>query len=202
MITLLKNNFKKNYMDFKLLKDLQSIQAPAGDESKMKDFLIDYVEKNKMKWKVEPELIHGKGFQDCLILKFGNPRTAIFAHMDSIGFTVRYGDELVKLGGPKISSGIKLVGKDSKGAIETELHSNDQTKKISYVLKREIDRGTNLTFKPNWREDDDFIQNCYMDNRLGVPAPSNDWYDINITSLNSKAPGLSTLVGINSSLVY
>ena len=161
-------------MDFNLLKDLQSIHAPAGDESKMKDFLIDYVENNNKKWKVKPELIHGEDFQDCLILKFGNPRTAIFAHMDSIGFTVRYGKELVKLGGPKISSGMKLVGEDSKGTIETELRSNDETKKISYVLNREIDRGTNLTFKPNWREDDDFIQNCYMDNRLGVPDPSND----------------------------
>ena len=155
-------------MDFKLLKDLQSIHAPAGDESKMKDFLIDYVEKNKKKWKVKPELIHGEDFQDCLILKFGKPRTAIFAHMDSIGFTVRYGKELVKLGGPRISSGTKLIGEDSKGKIETELLSNNETKKISYVLNREIDRGTNLTFKPNWREDDDFIQNCYMDNRLGI----------------------------------
>ena len=53
--------------------------------------------KKKKKWKVKPELIHGEDFQDCLILKFGNPRTAIFAHMDSIGFTVRYGKELVKL---------------------------------------------------------------------------------------------------------
>ena len=155
-------------MDFKLLKDLQSIHAPAGDESKLKYFLIDYVKKNKNKWKVNPELIHGEDFQDCLILKFGNPRTAIFAHLDSIGFTVGYGKELLKLGGPRISSGLKLIGKDSKGAIETELRFNDETKKISYVLNREIDRGTNLTFKPNWREDDDFIQNCYMDNRLGV----------------------------------
>ena len=155
-------------MDYNLLKDLQSIHAPAGDESKMKDFLIDYVKNNNKKWKVKPELIHGEDFQDCLILKFGNPRTAIFAHMDSIGFTVRYGKELVKLGGPRISSGMKLVGEDSKGTIETELRSNDETKKISYVLDREIDRGTNLTFKPNWREYDDFIQNCYMDNRLGV----------------------------------
>ena len=88
--------------------------------------------------------------------------------MDSIGFTVRYGKELVKLGGPRISSGTKLIGEDSKGKIETELLSNNETKKISYVLNREIDRGTNLTFKPNWREDDDFIQNCYMDNRLGI----------------------------------
>ena len=155
-------------MDFNLLKDLQSIQAPAGDESKMKYFLIDYVKNNNKKWKVKPELIHGEDFQDCLILKFGKPRTAIFAHMDSIGFTVRYGKELVKLGGPRITSGMKLVGEDSKGTIETELRSNDETKKISYELNRDIDRGTNLTFKPNWREDDDFIQNCYMDNRLGV----------------------------------
>ena len=84
----------------------------------MKDFLIDYVEKNKKKWKVKPELIHGEDFQDCLILKFGKPRTAIFAHMDSIGFTVRYGKELVKLGGPRIFSGTKLIGEDSKGKIE------------------------------------------------------------------------------------
>ena len=123
-------------MDFKLLKDLQSIHAPAGDESKMKDFLIDYVETNKMKWIVKPELIHGEDFQDCLILQFGNPRTAIFAHMDSIGFTVRYGKELVKLGGPKISSGLKLIGEDSKGLIDTELRSNEETKKISYITKK------------------------------------------------------------------
>ena len=155
-------------MDFNLLKDMQSIHAPAGDEYKMKDFLINYVENNKNNWKLKPELIYGDDFQDCLILKFGKPRTAIYAHMDSIGFTVKYGKELVKLGGPKISSGIKLVGEDSIGEIETEVLFNEETKKISYVLNRDIDRGTNLTFKPNWREDDDFIQNCYMDNRLGL----------------------------------
>ena len=69
-------------MDFKLLKDLQSIHAPAGDESKMKNFLIDYVQKNKKKWKVKPELIHGEDFQNCLILKFGNPRDPLKANLD------------------------------------------------------------------------------------------------------------------------
>ena len=155
-------------MDFSLLKDLQAIHAPAGDEAPLRDFLIYYVEKNKTKWKVQPDLIYGDDFQDCLILKFGKPRTAIFAHMDSIGFTVRYGKGLVKLGGPRLISGIQLVGEDSKGAIETELIVNEDNKKISYKLNRDIDRGTNLTFKPNWREDEESIQNCYMDNRLGV----------------------------------
>ncbi|MCS5664084.1 MAG: aminopeptidase [Flavobacteriales bacterium] len=155
-------------MDFSLLKDLQAIHAPAGNEAPLRDFVIDYVEKNKANWKVQPDLVYGDGFQDCLILRFGNPRTAIFAHMDSIGFTVRYGKELIKLGGPRLISGTQLVGEDSKGAIETELVVNEDNTKTSYKLNREIDRGTNLTFKPNWRDDGDYIQNCYMDNRLGM----------------------------------
>ena len=155
-------------MDFSLLKDLQAIHAPAGNEAPLRDFVIDYVEKNKANWKVQPDLVYGDDFQDCLILRFGNPRTAIFAHMDSIGFTVRYGKELIKLGGPRLISGTQLVGEDSKGAIETELVVNEDNKKTSYKLNREIDRGTNLTFKPNWRDDGDYIQNCYMDNRLGM----------------------------------
>ena len=155
-------------MDYSLLKELQAIHAPAGDEAPLRDFVIDYVEKNKAQWKVEPELIYGDDFQDCLILKFGTPKTAVFAHLDSIGFTVRYGKELVKLGGPRLTSGIKLVGEDSKGLIETELVVDPKTKALTYKLDRDIDRGTNLTFKPNWREDTNYIQNCYMDNRLGM----------------------------------
>lgn len=155
-------------MDYSLLKKLQTIHAPSGDESALKNFLINYIKENESNWKVKPELFYGDNLQDCLILKFGKPRTAIFAHMDSIGFTVRYNKELVKLGGPKLISGIKLVGKDSIGDIETELVVDEKNKDISYKLDRIIDRGTNLTFKSNWREDDNFIQNCYMDNRLGV----------------------------------
>jgi putative aminopeptidase FrvX len=155
-------------VDYSLLKELQAIHAPAGDEAPLRDFVIDYVEKNKAQWKVEPELIYGDDFQDCLILKFGTPKTAVFAHLDSIGFTVRYGKELVKLGGPRLTSGIKLVGEDSKGLIETELVVEPKTKALTYKLDRDIDRGTNLTFKPNWREDTHYIQNCYMDNRLGM----------------------------------
>lgn len=155
-------------MDFSLLKKLQSIQAPSGEESSMRDFLIDYVEQNKSSWDVVPELVYGDKIQDCLILNFGKARTGIFAHMDSIGFTVRYGKQLVKLGGPRLVSGTKLVGKDSIGDIECTLVVDDKTNGISYEFTREIERGTNLLFKPKWRENKDYIQNCYMDNRLGM----------------------------------
>jgi len=155
----------------KLLKEMCAIHAPAGNEVALKDFILKYIEANKSTWDHTPEIYEGDGFQDCIVLKFGKPTTAIFAHMDSIGFTVKYGKELVKIGGPVLKEGIKLVGKDSQGSIETELivieHDNGG-KSIEYLYDREIDRGTELVFKPEWREDSDFVQCCYMDNRLGV----------------------------------
>ena len=155
-----------------LLKQMCAIHAPSGNESAMTTFLLDYIKKNKKNWKVKPKIFAGEGFQDCIVLVFGKPRTAIFAHIDSIGFTVRYGKQLVKIGGPRLIQGMELVGEDSKGKIEAKLNILHDKKthetKIEYIAKREIERGTELTFKPNWREDKSFVQCCYMDNRLGV----------------------------------
>jgi len=150
-----------------LLKQMCAIQAPSGNESAMTNFLLDYINKNKKNWVVKPKVFYGDGFQDCIVLVFGKPRTAIFAHIDSIGFTVRYGKELVRIGGPRTEMGFELVGEDSKGKIDCKLHV-DKDKNISYTYKREIERGTSLTFKPNWRETKEDVQCCYMDNRLGV----------------------------------
>ena len=153
-----------------LLKSLCAVHAPAGNEVEMKEFILNYLKNNESSFTVKPEVIYGDEIQDCVILKFGKPRTAIFAHMDSIGFTVRYGKELIKLGGPRTNEGTELVGTDSKGFIDTELlvieDDSGQTT-LEYIADREFDRGTELVFKPNWREDDQFVQCCYMDNRLG-----------------------------------
>lgn len=156
----------------KLLKEMCSIHAPSGNEGPMTKFLLDYIKKNKKSWKVKPKIYSGDGFQDCIILVFGKPRTAIFAHIDSIGFTVRYGKQLVKIGGPRTINGFELVGEDSKGKAEVKLKlvSDKKTKelKLEYEYKRDLETGTELTFKPNWREDKEYVQCCYMDDRLGV----------------------------------
>ncbi len=155
----------------KLLKELVEVRGASGDERGVRDFVINYVRKEQSKWKVQPQMIFGDEFQDTLMLVFGNPTTAIFAHMDSIGFTVGYGKNLIRIGGPKTSEGIQLVGSDSQGEIETELlvfEDEDGNRELQYVLDREIDRGTYLTFKPNFRETDEYVQSPYMDNRLGV----------------------------------
>lgn len=155
----------------KLLKELCGIHAPSGNEIEMTNYLLQYIETNKKNWKVQPELFYGDGFQDCIMLKFGKPTTAIFAHIDSIGFTVKYGKEIVKIGGPRTIEGTKLVGEDSKGKFECELlviEYENAPDTYEYVLDREIDRGTDLVFKREFIETDSHVQSCYMDNRLGV----------------------------------
>ena len=154
-----------------LLKQLIEIRGASSDEWRVKDFILDYVTRESKKWSFKPTIIEGADYQDCLILVFGRPTTAIYAHMDSIGFSVGYDRELIRIGGPRSIDGIQLVGSDSFGEIETELmvlEDEDGNKILQYVYERPIDRGTILTFKPNFRETDLYIQSPYLDNRLGV----------------------------------
>lgn len=149
-----------------LLKQLCEIQAPSGNEVAMKEFLLSYITKESKAWKVKPQVFE-EGFQDCFILKFGKPRTAIFAHMDSIGFTVRYQNQLLPIGSPDADAGTKLIGRDSLGAIECDLEF-DNDRHAFYKFGRQIDRGTTLTYKVNFRQTKDYIESAYLDNRLGI----------------------------------
>ncbi|MDA0195237.1 MAG: M20/M25/M40 family metallo-hydrolase [Bacteroidetes bacterium] len=151
----------------KLLKQLCEISATSGNELAMKEFILDYVKKEKNNWVVQPEVIEGPEFQDCLMLKFGKPQTAVFAHMDSIGFTVRYENQLIPIGGPEAKNGYQLVGQDDLGPIECELSVDDEGHTF-YKFGRSIQRGTDLVFKCNFRESNEYIQSCYLDNRLGI----------------------------------
>jgi len=163
---------KTTTTDYALLKTMCAIHAPSGNEQAMKEFILDYIKQEQKNWKHKPKIYHGKGFQDCIILVFGKPRTAVFAHMDSIGFTVRYGKQLVKIGGPRTKEGYVLTGEDSKGKADVKLKtvSNKKTgeTKLEYTFKRDLETGTELVFKADWRESKDYVQCCYMDNRLGV----------------------------------
>ena len=77
-----------------LLKELIEIRGASSDESRVSAFVLDYVAKNQDKWKVKPQVFAGDEFQDAVILVFGQPRTAIFAHLDSIGFSSAYDKNL------------------------------------------------------------------------------------------------------------
>ncbi len=165
---------KESKSTYELLKTMCAIHAPSGNESAMTNFILEYVKTNAGSWKQKPKVFAGEGFQDNIVLVFGKPRTAVFAHLDSIGFTVRYGKQLVKIGGPVLKNGFLLSGSDSKGSQTAELQvaENKETGglKLTYKAPRDFETGTDLVFKASWREDEDYVQCSYMDNRLGVYA--------------------------------
>lgn len=150
-----------------LLKKLCALQAPSGDEGVVKSFLMEYFKEHASRWLVQPNVIEGEAFQDCMIWQFGKPRTAIFVHMDSIGFTVRYHNQLIPIGAPHVEEGDLLVGQDEKGVVEGQVHITEE-EEVQLTFSREVQRGTTLTFKPHFIEDEESVQCCYMDNRLGL----------------------------------
>jgi putative aminopeptidase FrvX len=153
------------------LQELVEVRSASGDEGVMKEYLLKFIQKNQVEWNVKPKVVEGKGFQDALILVFGQPTTAVFVHMDSIGYMVAYDNELVRIGGPRTIDGTTLVGRDAIGEIEGELmliEDPEEGNKLRILSDRIIERGTILTFKPNYRETPDFVQSPYMDNRLGL----------------------------------
>jgi putative aminopeptidase FrvX len=149
-----------------LLKTLCAIHAPSGNESAMTEFILNYVKEKSAGWKVKPQIFEGDDFQNCIILVFGTPRTAVYAHMDSIGFTVRYENQLVKIGSPDVENGYIVKGNNRREPVECPIEITDKTIKAKAPLQ--LERGTELVFKDNWREDESYVQCCYMDNRLGV----------------------------------
>jgi putative aminopeptidase FrvX len=155
----------------KLLEKLVEIRGASGDESRVRNFVINYIETQKNSWNQPPTLFYGEEFQDALIVVFGIPKVALFAHMDSIGFPVGYAKNLIRIGGPQAIDGMQLVGADSQGEIGAELmvvENIDGTETLQYIFEREIERGTILTFKPHFRDTEQFVQSPYLDNRLGV----------------------------------
>jgi putative aminopeptidase FrvX len=150
-----------------LLQQLCLIPGTSGHETGISQFLLKYIQKEKKNWKAKPEIFHGDGFQDCIVLKFGKPRTAIFAHMDTVGFTVRYFNQLITVGSPDAESGTKLVGQDSQGPIECTLEY-DKDHHALYKFGRAIERGTPLSYKVDFKESKSYIESAYLDDRLGV----------------------------------
>ena len=151
-----------------LLHSLCRLPAPAGNEAALTQFVLNYVRQQQDTWLHQPQIIADERLQDCILLIFGQPRTAVFAHLDSIGFTVRYGRQLVRIGGPQAEAGYRLVGKDSQGEVDCVLTVDEETGELGYAFHRDIDRGTELTFYCDFRETATTVQSCYLDNRLGV----------------------------------
>ena len=149
-----------------MLKALLSVRSPSGEEAAMKDFILNHIRSRPelfSRW----EVISGYPIQDCLMLKAGNPGFAIFVHMDTVGFTARYENQLLPVGSPDFESEAVITGKDSLGEIECQVKS-DTNGRLFHNFGRPIDRGTSLVFKPFYNESPRYIEAPFLDNRVGI----------------------------------
>jgi putative aminopeptidase FrvX len=153
--------------DLALLEKLCRVHAPSGEEAAMTRFILRYVRRHAPGWKVKPVIHAGAGFQDSVVLAFGKPDKALIAHMDSIGFTVRYHNGLVPIGSPALAPGTRLSGQDGQGTVSCVLQTDSEGAPFA-LSDRTIDPGTSLVFDRKLRQSRTHVQAPYLDNRLGL----------------------------------
>jgi putative aminopeptidase FrvX len=98
---------------------------------------------------------------------FGKPKMAVFAHMDTVGFMVRYNDQMVPVGSPEINDKTILTGRDNLGMIECGLRI-DENFRVYHTFMRGIQRGTLLSYKPDFHKKGKWLYSPYLDNRMGI----------------------------------
>jgi putative aminopeptidase FrvX len=164
--------------DRALLLELLALPGPAGEEGHIAAFLEGYIGESG----VGANLTR---VQDNLIALRGTPRTAIFAHTDTIGFTLGYGGKLLPIGGPhpkdrdalrctapaNLTGRVRLnEGRSGKG--RRPAGGEGAGPRLSRVEGGEAAPGTRWVYAAAPEIDDkkNRITSPYLDNRAGVWA--------------------------------
>ena len=155
-------------MDFELLQNLCAIPGTSGDELAIRDFLLQYIGDQKHNWKTQPEIWAGEGFQDNIVLVFGKPTIGFYAHIDTVGFTVRYDNYVIPIGGIDAKTGDCLVFEKEGKTLETKLIYEEEKDLIMVDAHLPIIPGTALSYQPDFEIIDSYIKSPYLDDRLGV----------------------------------
>ncbi len=155
-------------LDLALLEQLTRIQATCGAEGDLKNFVLQYLEDNQKSFLAKPHIFTGFGLLDAVLLVFGKPNVAVFAHMDSVGYTVRYDNKLIPIGSPTSVNGTKLKGKIDQKMVSMKLVANKTGELLCVDYPNPIESGTVLTHDSAFEATDSHISTCYLDNRIGV----------------------------------
>jgi putative aminopeptidase FrvX len=142
-----------------LLTQLQSIPGPSGDEGRIADF----VEKHCAGITgVTVRRVH-----DLVLATRGEPKVAVFAHIDTIGFTQAYDRLLFPLGGPKVEGGERIRSVDGKhqGRINVRQHDGNTEWRLTGAKG---EPGMRWVYAAPLKVKRDQVSGPYLDNRAGV----------------------------------
>lgn len=130
---------------------------------------MDYVKANSSTWSTQPEVI-SDGLQDGFMLVFGKPRTAVFAHLDTVGFTVSYDNRLVEIGSPAVEETMQLQWHDGMQLQQTTALVVNE--KLLLGEDSLLPLGTPMSYAPQFESQEMagkvYVSTPYLDNRGGV----------------------------------
>src|SRR5215210_6250280 len=97
---MLQSSLSEHDRIFAELQSLTAIEGTSGDESRVAAAVME-------RCASLPGADHEQ-IQDNLIVWRGKPQVALFAHLDTVGFTLGYGDTLIRIGGPHVEGNESL----------------------------------------------------------------------------------------------
>jgi len=141
-----------------LLTRIQAVPGPSGDEGRIADFLESHC------GGIPGTTLRRIG--DLVIATRGRPRVAVFAHVDTIGFTLAYKRTLAPIGGPRVDGGerIREVGSERTATIQLR---NDPPGAWRLSVKG-AEPGGRWVFAEPLKIKKDQVSGPYLDNRAGV----------------------------------
>lgn len=142
-----------------LLTQLQQIPGPSGDEGRIADFVETHC-----------RALPGtevRRLGDLVIAARGKPRVAIFAHIDTIGFTLAYRRVLFPIGGPRVEGGERLREVGGSRTATIQLRQEDG-KTLWRLSLKGAEPGSRWVYADPLVFKKDQVSGPYLDNRAGV----------------------------------
>lgn len=142
-----------------LLLEIQGIPGPSGDEGR----IADYVEAHCRRISGTTVTRYG----DLVLAVRGRPRVAVFAHLDTIGFTQGYNRDLIAIGGPHVE-GDEAIREVESGA-EARIKVRQQDDRPQWRVSGKAGApGSRWVYAAPLVVKKKKITGPYLDNRAGV----------------------------------
>ena len=144
------------------LWELLALDSPSGDEGPIADWLEHWAARMLPDARVER-------LGDIVLVRRGvKPSVAIFAHIDTTGWTLGYDKQLIPIGDPsgKVGDNLRPAGRPDSGNTLTRSTDGD------WKLKGKTDAlpGSNWVYSDPAAQKSGEVQGPYLDNRGGVWA--------------------------------
>ena len=148
-------------IDEALLATLMQAEATSGDELALSRLLED------LSLRFAPRARTLRAGNTLVVFK-GAPRLAVFAHVDSVGFTLGYDRQLIAVGGPSVEGVVAVRSTVGDQVYRGHAVCEDKEDRLFRLADGEGPPGTRWVYDTPPAFGPAALQGAYLDNRFGV----------------------------------